>query len=57
MALGTNLFVLGLLWQAIGWPALSPMTTLWLSLPLGAVANVWVARWVRGLIDEAEGRN
>ncbi|MGR3462132.1 MAG: hypothetical protein ACU0AX_09605 [Roseovarius sp.] len=56
MAVAINLFMLGLLWQAVGWPALSPLAALWLSLPLGLPANWWVTLWVKGLIDEAEGR-
>ncbi len=55
-AVAINLFMLGLMWQAIGWPAVPPLTALWLSIPLGLPANWLVVRWVRGLIDEAEGR-
>lgn len=53
-AVAINLFMLGLMWQAIGWPALSPVWALILSVPLGVPATILVARWVRGLMDEAE---
>lgn len=55
-AVAINLFMLGLMWQAIGLPPLSPVTALWMCLPLGLPANWLVTRWVRSLIDEAEGR-
>jgi hypothetical protein len=48
--------MLALLWQALGWPALSPVAALWLCLPLGLPVNWWVTLWIKGLIDEAEGR-
>jgi hypothetical protein len=54
-AVAINLFMLGLMGQAIGLPALSPTTALMLSLPLGLPANWFVTRWVRGLMDEADG--
>lgn len=53
-ALAINLFLLGLMGQAIGLPALSPGLTLWLSVPLGVPASWLAARWVRGLMDEAD---
>ncbi|SFT38505.1 hypothetical protein [Sedimentitalea nanhaiensis] len=55
-AVAINLFMLGLMAQAIGLPALSPVAALLLSIPLGLPANWLVTRWVRRLIDEAEGR-
>lgn len=55
-AVAINLFMLGLMAQAIGLPALSPVTALLLSIPLGFPANWLVTRWVRGLMDEADGR-
>ncbi|WP_342744527.1 hypothetical protein [Pseudothioclava arenosa] len=51
-----NLFMLGLMWQFIGLPAIPPMTALYWSIPLGVPATFLFARWVKGLIDEAEGR-
>jgi hypothetical protein len=52
-ALAINLFMLGLLGQAIGLVALSPQTALWLSLPLGLPATWAAARWVRRLLRQA----
>jgi len=55
-AVAINLFMLGLMAQATGLPALPPVTALLLSVPLGLPVNILVTRWVQGLIDEAEGR-
>ncbi|MBW6496237.1 MAG: hypothetical protein K0B16_17125 [Burkholderiaceae bacterium] len=49
-----NLFMPGLLWQAVGFGALSPYAALWASVPLGVPATWAAARWVRHLIDSAE---
>ncbi len=54
-AVAINLFLLSLMGQAIGLPAMSPLMAIWLSLPLGVPATWWAARWVRGLMDEADG--
>jgi len=54
-AVAINLFMLALMGQALGLPALSPLTTLWLSLPLGVPATWLAARWVRRLMNEADG--
>ncbi|PIV78207.1 MAG: hypothetical protein COW54_10685 [Rhodobacteraceae bacterium CG17_big_fil_post_rev_8_21_14_2_50_63_15] len=54
-AVAINLFMLGLLGQAIGLAALSPMAALWLSLPLGLPATWAAARWVSRLLRRAEG--
>ena len=54
-AVAINLFLLGLMWQAIGLPAISPVTAVILSIPLGIPATWMVARWVRSLMDEADG--
>ena len=48
-----NLFMIGLLGPAVGLPALAPMQSLTLSVFLGMPATWAFARWVRGLIDEA----
>ncbi|WP_338053565.1 hypothetical protein [Pseudorhodobacter ferrugineus] len=53
-AVAINLFLLGLLGQAIGLPALSPIAALWWCLPLGLPATYASARWVRSLIAQAE---
>jgi hypothetical protein len=52
-AVAINLFMLGLLAQAIGLPAMSPVTALWWCLPLGLPATYGAARWVRHLIAQA----
>lgn len=49
-----NLFLLGLIGVALGLPALSPTTSLWLSLPLGLPATWAAARWVSTLIAKAK---
>ncbi|MEF3047055.1 hypothetical protein [Pseudotabrizicola sp. L79] len=53
-AVAINLFMLGLLWQAIGLTVLPPTTAVWLSLPLGLPATWAAARWLRGLLKQAE---
>lgn len=53
-AVAINLFLLGLMWQWIGLPAISPVTAVVFSIPLGIPATWLVARWIRGLMDEAE---
>jgi hypothetical protein len=50
-----NLFLLGLIGVAVGLPAITPVTALWLSLPLGLPATWIAARWVARLIAEADG--
>ncbi|WP_294608388.1 hypothetical protein [Roseovarius sp.] len=55
LAVAINLFMLGLMGQAIGLPAIAPVTALIACVPLGIPVNWWVTKWVRGLIDEAEG--
>ncbi|MDW4550758.1 hypothetical protein R5H32_15465 [Defluviimonas sp. D31] len=52
-AVAINLFMLALMGLAVGLSALSPVTTLWLSLPLGIPATWAAGRWVRHLLDEA----
>lgn len=54
-AVAINLFMLSLMWQAIGWSAIAPMTAIWISVGLGVPATWAAARWTRHLIDEAEG--
>lgn len=56
LAVAINLFLLSLMWQAIGWPVISPVMAIVLCIPLGLPANWLITRWVQGLIDEAEGR-
>ena len=54
LAVAINLFMLALMGQTLGWPAMPPVTALMLCWPLGLPVNWLVTRWVRGLIDEAE---
>ncbi len=54
-AVAINLFMLGLLGQWVGFPALSPRQVLMLSVPLGLPAAWAAGLWVRHLLDEAEG--
>jgi hypothetical protein len=54
-AMAINVFLLGLIGIAVGLPALSPVTAVWLSLPLGLPATWASARWVARLIAEADG--
>ena len=54
-AVAINLFMLGLLAQVAGFTALSPVAALWGAVFLGVPAT-WVAgRWVRRLMDDADG--
>ncbi len=50
-----NLFLLGLIGQFAGLPAISPIAALWACLPLGVPAAWLAGRWVRRLMDEADG--
>ena len=52
-AVAINLFMLGLMGQAIGLPALSPVKALTASLVLGIPAAWASGMWVRHLLDEA----
>ncbi|MBL4928745.1 hypothetical protein [Fuscibacter oryzae] len=55
-AVAINLFMLGLLMQAVGFAALSPVVALGLSVPLGIPAAWAAGAWVHRLLAEAEGR-
>ncbi|MEM9635290.1 MAG: hypothetical protein AAGA50_28460 [Pseudomonadota bacterium] len=55
-AVAINLFLLGLIGIALGFPAIPPVTAIWFSIPLGVPATWLAAKWVRGLMDEAEGK-
>ncbi len=54
-AVAINLFMLALMWQAVGLPALTPIQALLASVPLGIPAGWWCARRLRALMDEADG--
>jgi len=53
-AVAINLFMLGLLLQANGLPALSPVAALIASGPLGIPAAWAAGAWLRRLLDEAQ---
>ena len=55
-AAAINLFMLGLMGQAAGLPALTPWAALSGGLALGVPAAWLAGRWVRRLMDEAAGR-
>lgn len=52
-AVAINLFMVALLGQSIGLPALPPLTALLAALPLGLPATALAVRWVRHLLAEA----
>lgn len=52
-AVAINLFMLGLLLQALGLPAIPPVPALVASVPLGIPAAWAAGRWTRHLLDEA----
>ena len=52
-AVAINLFMLGLLLQAVGFTALSPTQSVVISIFLGVPAAWAAGRWVRHLLDEA----
>ncbi|MET1415386.1 hypothetical protein ABVF61_24145 [Roseibium sp. HPY-6] len=56
-AVAINLFLLGLIGISLGLPAILPVAAIWFSIPLGVPAAWWAARWVRGLMDEADGKS
>lgn len=49
-----NLFFLGLMGQALGLPALSPVQALVAAIPLGVPASLWAGRRLRRMMDEAD---
>lgn len=55
-ALAINLFMLGLLANFIGLPSLGPVAAVIAGLVTGIPGSWFAARWVRSLINEAEGR-
>lgn len=52
-AVAINLFMLGLLFQAFGLPALSPVAALQAAGPLGVPAAWTAGKWVRHLLNES----
>ncbi len=54
-AVAINLFMLGLIGPWLGLATISPWDTLLISAPLGVPAAWLAGRWVRALMDEADG--
>ncbi len=55
-AVAVNIFMLALLGRWLGLPELSPVTSVMVGLVLGVPATWATGRWVRGLMDTADGR-
>ena len=55
-AVAVNLFLVFLMFQSLGVTPLSPVEALGWTLPLGFPATWAATRWVRHLVDIAEGR-
>lgn len=55
LAVAINLFLAGLIAHGVGFGVIEPVTALLWSIPLGVPAALLVGRWVRGLMDEADG--
>ncbi len=53
-AVAINLYFLGLMWQALGWAHIAPVPSILIAFPLAFPATWASARWIRGLMDEAE---
>ncbi|OJY34940.1 MULTISPECIES: hypothetical protein [Gemmobacter] len=53
-AVAINLFLLGLILHSAGFANIAPVSALVWSLPLGLPATWAAARWIGGLIAEAE---
>lgn len=56
-AVAINLFLASLMLPQVGLSVLSPLHALFWSLPLGIPASLLAARWVQGLLHEAEHEN
>ena len=50
-----NLFLAGLITNLMGWGFLTPIESMIWSVPLGVPATWISAKWIRGLMDEADG--
>ncbi|AML51346.1 MULTISPECIES: hypothetical protein [Falsihalocynthiibacter] len=56
-AAAINLFMVFLLLQALGVPAISPVTALWFGVITGPVLSWMAGKWVLRLILEASPKN
>lgn len=55
LAVAINLFLAGLIAHGAGFGVIEPVTAILWSIPLGVPASWLAGRWVRGLMDEADG--
>jgi len=53
-AVAINLFMLGLGWQSLGIPALSPSHAMVIAVLVAVPFNLLCVRWIRSLIRQAE---
>lgn len=55
LTVAINLFMAALAVQVLGWTALSPVSALIWAVPLGVPVTWLAGRWLRKLMDEADG--
>ncbi|WP_298849993.1 hypothetical protein [uncultured Ruegeria sp.] len=55
LTVAINLFLLGLILHSAGFGVIRPVPAILWSIPLGIPATWLAGRWVRGLMDEADG--
>ncbi len=55
LTVAINLFLAGLILHSAGFGAIGPVPAILWSIPLGIPAAWLAGRWVRGLMDEADG--
>lgn len=55
LAVAINLFLAGLIGHSAGFGVIAPVTAIVWSIPLGIPASWLAGRWLRGLMDEADG--
>ncbi|MCX8952359.1 MULTISPECIES: hypothetical protein [unclassified Ruegeria] len=55
LTVAINLFLAGLILHSAGFGVIGPVPAILWSIPLGIPASWLAGRWVRGLMDEADG--
>ncbi|WP_281972624.1 hypothetical protein [Ruegeria faecimaris] len=55
LTVAINLFLAGLIANRAGFGVIEPVTAILWSIPLGVPACWFAGRWVRSLMDEADG--
>ncbi len=55
LTVAINLFLAGLILHSVGFGAIRPVPAILWSIPLGVPAAWLAGRWLRGLMDEADG--